>query len=266
MVLPETIDLSTEAVLESVGSNGHRNGAVPECADVAPPPIDRDLLRSEIQRHLEAIGLNGDRAHGVLSKDAIRQIHRFHREAAQQRIRSGVGRQDSTYSWKRSPMATRWIRRSIRPELVEARSDARTGDLFRFASLLWSIPVSQGYGRRLRYLVKDRANGKLIGIFALGDPVFNLRVRDEWIGWNQADRRERLVNLMDAYVVGAVPPYADLLGGKLVASLIASEEVGNKFQERYGGREGLISGKHKQARLTLVTVTSALGRSSCTTG
>ena len=134
--------------------------------------------------------------------------------------------------------------------------------IFRFASLLWSIPVSQGYGRRLRYLVKDRTNGKLIGIFALGDPVFNLRVRDEWIGWNQADRRERLVNLMDAYVVGAVPPYADLLGGKLVASLIASEEVGNKFRERYGGREGLISGKHKQARLTIVTVTSALGRSS----
>ena len=119
--------------------------------------------------------------------------------------------------------------------------------------------MSQGYGRRLRYLVKDRANGKLIGIFALGDPVFNLRVRDEWIGWNQAERRERLVNLMDAYVVGAVPPYAGLLGGKLVASLIASKEVGKKFQERYGGREGLISGRQKQARLTLVTVTSASG-------
>ena len=114
----------------------------------------------------------------------------------------------------------------------------------------------------MRFLVRDRANGKLIGIFALGDPVFNLRVRDEWIGWNQAERRERLVNLMDAYVVGAMPPYADLLGGKLVASLIASEEVGRKFQERYGGREGLISGKKKQARLGLVTVTSALGRSS----
>ena len=261
MVLPETIDLSTEAVLEGVGSNGHRNGAVPECADVAPPPIDRDLLRSEIQRHLEAIGLNGGRALGVLSKDAIRRMHRFHREAAQQRIRRALGDKIDLFL-EEIANGGEVDPANIRPELVEARSGARTGDLFRFASLLWSIPVSQGYGRRLRYLVKDRANGKLIGIFALGDPVFNLRVRDEWIGWNQADRRERLVNLMDAYVVGAVPPYADLLGGKLVASLIASEEVGNKFQERYGGREGLISGKHKQARLTLVTVTSALGRSS----
>ena len=261
MALPATIDLSTEVVLEGVVTNGHQNGAVPESADVAPQPIDRDLLRCDIQRHLEAIGLNGGRAHGVLSKEAIRQIHRFHRKAAQQRIRRALGDkvdlflEDIANGDEVEP-------ENVCPELVEVRSGTRTGDLFRFASLLWSIPVSQGYGRRLRYLVRDRDNGKLIGIFALGDPVFNLRVRDEWIGWNQADRRERLVNLMDAYVVGAVPPYADLLGGKLVASLIASEEVGNRFQERYGEREGLISGKQKQARLALVTVTSALGRSS----
>ena len=261
MGLSETIDLSTETVLEGVGSNGHRNGAVPECADVAQPAIDRDLLRSEIQRHLEAIGLSGGRVHSALSKDAIRHMHRFHREAAQERIRRALGKKIDRFL-EEIANGDEVDPANIRPELVEVRSGTRTGDLFRFASLLWSIPVSQGYGRRLRYLVKDRANGKLIGIFALGDPVFNLRVRDEWIGWNQADRRERLVNLMDAYVVGAVPPYAGLLGGKLVASLIPSEEVGTRFQERYGGKEGLISGKHKQARLTLVTVTSALGRSS----
>ncbi len=34
----------------------------------------------------------------------------------------------------------------------------------------------------MRYLVYDRNNDKLIGIFALTDPVFNLRVRDAWIG------------------------------------------------------------------------------------
>ena len=261
MVLQETIEISADAAPEGVHSNGHRNGMAPDCADVQPTPIDRDSLRSDITRHLEAIGLNGSRSHGNLSKDAIRDIHRFHREAARQRIHRALGNKIVLFL-EEIANGDEVDPGNIRPELVEARSDARTGDLFRFASLLWSIPVSQGYGRRLRYLVKDRTNGKLIGIFALGDPVFNLRVRDEWIGWNQAERRERLVNLMDAYVVGAVPPYADLLGGKLVASLIASKEVGSKFQDRYGGREGLISGKQKQARLTLVTVTSALGRSS----
>ena len=261
MVLPEVIDVRTEAVPQGVLSNGHRNGALPGCANTPPAPIDRDLLRSNINRHLEAIGLNGTRSHDTLSKDAIRDIHRFHREAARQRIHRALGDKVALFL-EEIANGDEVDPANVSPELVEVRSGARTGNLFRFASLLWSIPVSQGYGRRLRYLVKDRANGKLIGIFALGDPVFNLRVRDEWIGWNQAERRERLVNIMDAYVVGAVPPYADLLGGKLVASLIASKEVGRKFQERYGGREGLISGKRKQPRLTLVTVTSALGRSS----
>ena len=91
MVLQETIEMGTDAVAEGVFSNGHRNGAVPESADVPSTPIDHDLLRSEIKRHLEAIGLNGSRSHGTLSKDAIRDIHRFHRDAAQQRIHRALG-------------------------------------------------------------------------------------------------------------------------------------------------------------------------------
>ena len=260
-VLSETIELRSEAVQEGVLLSGHRNGAVPDCKDVPPTPIDRDLLRGEINLHLEAIGLNGSRSHCKPSKDAIRAIHRYHRGAAQQRIHRALGDKIDLFL-EEIANGDEVDPANISPELVEVRSGTRTGDLFRFASLLWSIPVSQGYGRRLRYLVRDRANGKLIGLFALGDPVFNLRVRDEWIGWNQAERRERLVNLMDAYVVGAVPPYANLLGGKLVASLIASEEVGSKFEKRYGKKAGLISRKRKRARLALVTVTSALGRSS----
>ena len=261
MVLPDTIELRPEAVQEGVLSNGHRKEAVPDCADVVPTPIDRDYLREEIQHHLRTIGLNGGRSEGNLSKESIRHIHRFHREAAQKRIRRALGKKMDLFL-EEIANGDEVDPANISPELVEVRSGTRTGDLFRFASLLWSIPVSQGYGRRLRYLVRDRANGKLVGLFALGDPVFNLRVRDEWIGWNQAERRERLVNLMDAYVVGAVPPYANLLGGKLVASLIASEEVGSKFEKRYGKRAGLISRRRKRARLALVTVTSALGRSS----
>jgi len=38
--------------------------------------------------------------------------------------------------------------------------------------------VSRGYGRQ-RFLIWDQSNEKLIGLIALGDPVFNLRVRDQ---------------------------------------------------------------------------------------
>ena len=75
------------------------------------------------------------------------------------------------------------------------------------ASLTWSVPVSNGFGRRLRYLVWDESNGKLMGLIAIGDPVFNLAARDKLIGWTSKDRNSRLVNIMDAYVLGAIPPY-----------------------------------------------------------
>ncbi len=155
----------------------------------------------------------------------------------------------------------------IRPEAIDpvifpVRGSGLSSDLFRLATLLWSVPVSKGYGRRMRFLVKDQYNDKVIGVFGLTDPVFNLRTRDEWIGWNAQQRREALVHCMDAYVVGAVPPYSFLLGGKLIASLLGSAEVGEAFSKRYGSSKGQISKQHKAARLVLVTVTSALGRSS----
>ena len=241
--------------------NGARSGPTASRKPADPALVDRELLRRDIREHLESIGLNDAHPEGSLQKESIRLVHRVHRQAAQRRILKALGAKLDTLLGEIAD-GDEVDPECIQPELIEAVAQRPTGDLFRFASLSWSIPVSQGYGRRMRYLVRDRANGKLIGIFALGDPVFNLRVRDEWIGWHQADRRDRLVNLMDAFVVGAVPPYSGLLGGKLVASLIASHEVASKFEERYGGATGLISQKEKRARLALVTVTSALGRSS----
>ena len=43
----------------------------------------------------------------------------------------------------------------------------------------------------MRFLVMDQSNGKLMGLFALTDPVFNLQARDNWIGWTTEDRRQR---------------------------------------------------------------------------
>lgn len=124
------------------------------------------------------------------------------------------------------------------------------------------MPVSNGFGRRLRYLVWDEYNGKLIGIIAIGDPVFNLSVRDNLIEWDVQARGERLVNIMDAYVLGALPPYNALLGGKLVACLIRSRDIFDDFTRAYGSTTGIISKQVKKARLLAVTTSSSMGRSS----
>jgi hypothetical protein len=151
---------------------------------------------------------------------------------------------------------------TVNPRLIQVEADSEDELLFRYARLHWSIPVSAGYGRRLRFLVVDHSNGKLIGIIGLADPVFSLGARDEWIGWDSAGKRERLSCVMDAFVLGAVPPYSSLLCGKLVAALAGSVEVRDAFRRKYSKKESLISERRADGRLALVTTTSALGRSS----
>ena len=150
----------------------------------------------------------------------------------------------------------------INPKLVEVHSGSEEELLFRYACLHWSIPISSGYGRRLRFLVIDEHTDKLMGLFGLGDPVFSLGHRDRWIGWNKEDRNERLHHVVDAFVLGAVPPYSFLIGGKLIALLTTSNEVREIFKEKYEGRKSVIRERENAGEIALVTTTSALGRSS----
>lgn len=151
---------------------------------------------------------------------------------------------------------------AIQPELERVSTGTWQAGLFRLAALTWSVPVSNGFGRRLRYIVWDAQNEKILGLIAIGDPVFNLSVRDNLIEWDADDRRERLVNVMDAYVLGALPPYNMLLGGKMVACLVRSRQIYNEFTRTYGSAVSIISGKAKSPRLLAVTTSSSMGRSS----
>jgi hypothetical protein len=222
-------------------------------------------LKRRLRRHLKALGFHkGD--DGTLmppgtGKDAVRTIH-----TAQRNDRLAVSQ---NFLSERMPKLLKYFASGedvdpakISPALQLISSDTWEGDLFRLASLTWSVPVSNGFGRRLRFLVWDNHNGKLIGIIAIGDPVFNLSVRDKLIEWNAQARGERLVNIMDAYVLGALPPYNALLGGKLVACLVRSRDVYDHFSKAYGKTTGIISKQQKKARLLAVTTSSSMGRSS----
>ena len=227
------------------------------------PIEEAKQLKSDIEDHLREIGLWDRPENAEPSKQNIRDMHADHRKAAHGRIYKALGRDRiRQYAEQYIAEGRDVIPSDIEPELELVESGKKSGDMFRFATLFWSVPVSLGYGRRMRYLVWDRQNDKLIGAFALCDPVFNLKDRDVWVGWDQAGRRERLVHTMSAYVTGALPPYRNLLGGKLVTALIGAREVGLEFEKRYGETTGRISQQRKNAQLTLVTFTSALGRSS----
>jgi hypothetical protein len=231
---------------------------------VAVNPIEV-RLKKRIREHLRNLGFARDSSGGLVppsqDKDVVRSLHKVQRRQVivdtQAHVRSWLPKLNKYFADGAEVNVD-----AIAPRLERVYSDTWQGDLFRLASLTWSVPVSSGYGRRLRFLVWDDSNGKLIGILAVGDPVFNLAVRDSHIGWTGTERKERLVNIMDAYVLGAVPPYNMLLGGKLVACLLRSKELYDEFKSVYGSSVGVISGENKGARLLAVTTTSSMGRSS----
>lgn len=222
-------------------------------------------LKKRLRSHLKSLGFTKN-DEGILvppgsSKDAIRAIHSVQRDdrlAANDQFISGR----FPHLIKHFASGHEIDPARISPALQLVSSDTWEAELFRLASLTWSVPVSNGFGRRLRYLVWDNHNGKLIGIIAIGDPVFNLSVRDNLIKWDVEARGKRLVNVMDAYVLGALPPYNSLLGGKLVACLIRSRDIYDDFTRAYGQTRGIISKKKKNARLLAVTTSSSMGRSS----
>lgn len=150
---------------------------------------------------------------------------------------------------------------NIRPVLskIDGKLD---NSLFNWIKLHWSIPISAGYGRRLRYVVYDRGNSAIMGIIGLADPVFALGDRDRYIGWTADVRKRNLKHVMDAFVLGAVPPYSYILGGKLVASLLMSPKIRTDFSKQYRGKKSLISGEIFDGKLAAITTASALGKSS----
>lgn len=74
-------------------------------------------------------------------------------------------------------------------QLVTKERDELTGyqlsDIWRYFRYTWSIPYKTMPGRNLFYLVRDASQPyhPVIGIFALGNSVLNLTVRDDDIGW-----------------------------------------------------------------------------------
>lgn len=237
----------------------------------AIPAFQSDAnLKRRIRLHLKSLGFtkatDGSLCPPDLEKETYRHLHRKQRKAKFDR--SNPWLEEKLEELKHHFASGAEINpENIVAELEEIppskqnKEDWR-GYLFRLASLTWSVPVSSGYGRRMRFLVWDRSNNKLMGIIALGDPVFNMTARDTHLGWNAKQRAKGLVNVMDAYVLGAVPPYNQLLAGKLVACLVRTKEVAQAFERKYGTTKGIISGKRKHARLFVVTTTSSLGRSS----
>ena len=224
-----------------------------------------DRVKRKIRRHLKSLGYvidNNKLIPPQLTKESIRLLHSKQRQEKIDSKKSFFKRlKPQIYNYFAN--GSEIVPNKIKPKLELVKPSTVESDLFNLATMVWSIPVSEsGPCRSMRFLVWDEYNNKLMGILAIKDPAIGLKARDDFIGWDRETKFEKLINVMDSYIVGAIPPYNQLLCGKLVACLLKSIEIKDLFNFRYKNSVGLISKKRKNPKLVLITTSSALGRSS----
>lgn len=147
--------------------------------------------------------------------------------------------------------------------IIEVCETEKQHRLFRILRYYWSSPYSEYVGRRIKLLIRDRAlpNKPIIGIAALGSPIIHIPERDDFIGWDKNTRTKNLIYTLDAYVIGALPPYNYLLGGKLISYILASNEVREIYRKKYQGQVTLTE-KRVANKLVGIFTTSLYGNSS----
>lgn len=135
--------------------------------------------------------------------------------------------------------------------------------LFRWWNLVWwSIPYQRPYGRQMKFLLWDRAHDAPFGLILLQSPVLKMSVRDRYLEIPREELDVWVNKSMHAQRVGALPPYNELIGGKMVALTLTANEVREAYREKYRSRKTVLRGRLLEPDLLFVTTTSAFGKSS----
>jgi len=155
------------------------------------------------------------------------------------------------------------IPENIELELLEVKSDSLEAILFRWWNFIWwSIPYQRSYGRQMRFLLWDKFHDAPFGLICLQSPVLKMSVRDSSLGIPKDELDIWVNKSMNAQRVGALPPYNEILGGKMVTLALTSNEVRNTYKKKYKNYVSIIKGRKLKPELLFITTTSAFGKSS----
>ncbi len=155
------------------------------------------------------------------------------------------------------------IPEKISLELREVQPGSFEEILFRWWNLIWwSIPFQRSYGRQMRFLLWDTTHDAPFGLICLQSPVLKMSVRDNYLGIPKDELDIWVNKSLNAQRVGALPPYNELLGGKMVALTLTCNEMREAYRRKYKNYISIIKGRKLEPELLFITTTSAFGKSS----
>ncbi len=151
----------------------------------------------------------------------------------------------------------------ISPRIIEVKPNTKYADIFRWWNLVWwSLPFEKSYGRQMRFIIWDDYHNSPIGLIGLQSPILNWKVRDKYLGIKKENKDFWVNQSLSAQRIGALPPYNNFLGGKLVSSLITTNKIIETFHNKYNKQKTLLLNRKIPANLLFITTTGAFGKSS----
>lgn len=153
--------------------------------------------------------------------------------------------------------------KNIELELRVVKPNTIEEVIFKWWNLVWwSIPYDRAYGRQMRFILWDKYHDKPFGLIGLQSAPLRMKIRDDYLGINKEDRDWWVNFSMSAQRVGALPPYNQIIGGKMVAMGLASKEIRETYIQKYNNYETIIKKRKLPAELLFITTTGAFGKSS----
>ncbi len=145
-----------------------------------------DIIRQRITGCLDGYGIHFESKTGQLTVNDMRLTQY---QLSKQTNTNGLKFKDEVKVYFATPDEINI--QEINPYLVAVVTEQQRR-IWAYATTFWSIPVTTGFGRRVRFLVFDEYNDKLIGIVGLADPIIGLGVRDSFIGWGKDQKVKKL--------------------------------------------------------------------------
>lgn len=221
-------------------------------------------LRNKIVETLnfQGFSVNGHVEPSKSSKNAFREIHKFSKR--EQIVLHKKFIEDSYETVSKYLVNGRKIDPSaidLELRIVEDGTEEHT--LFRWWNFVWwSVPYQKAYGRQMRFLLWDNAHDAPFGLIGLQSPVLKMSVRDRHLEIPNETLDTWVNKSMQAQRLGAIPPYNQLLGGKMVAMSLTANELRAAYRKKYKGAETVMEKRIIEPDLLFLTTTSAFGRSS----
>ena len=148
-------------------------------------------------------------------------------------------------------------------ELREVKRGSLEETIFRWWNLIWwSVPYQRAYGRQMRFVLWDKGHGAPFGLIGLQSPILKMSVRDNYLEIPRQDLDLWVNKSMQAQRLGALPPYNFLIGGKMAAMALTTDELRTCYNKKYKGYITEMKKRIIESDLLFLTTTSAFGKSS----